>query len=92
MDIAVRILEGKGPKINDIIGEGLLVTKNNIDDVAAYNKSALNVNNINVGQVPPYSLETSESLNGYFNSPGMTGPVGLDQGVPSDLSQVLQAP
>ena len=92
MDIAVRILEGKGPKINDIIGEGLLVTKNNIDDVAAYNKSALNVSNINVGQVPPYSLETSASLNGYFNSPGMTGPVGLDQGVPSDLSQVLQAP
>jgi ribose transport system substrate-binding protein len=92
MDIAIRILEGKGPKINDVIGEGLLVTKNNIDTVAAYNKKVLNVNNINVGQVPPYSLETSAMLNGYFNSPGMTGPVGLDKGIPSGLSQVLQAP
>lgn len=92
MDIAIRILEGKGPKINDIISEGLLVTKNNIDTIAAYNKSVLNIANINVGQVPPYSLETSATLDGYFNSPGMTGPVGLDQGVPSGLSQVLQAP
>jgi len=92
MDIAIRTLEGKGPKLNDIIGEGLLVTKDNIGEIAAYNKNALNTANINVGQVPPFSLEPSAQMNEYFNSPGLTGPVGLDQGVPSDLSSILTVP
>jgi ribose transport system substrate-binding protein len=77
MDVAMRLLEGKGPKLNDIIGTGDLVTKANLNQIAQYNKSALNVNNQNIAEVPPFSLLTESALNGYFTKPGVNGPAGL---------------
>lgn len=89
MDIAIRILEGKGPKLNDIIGEAYLITKNNLNFMLKYNTKNMTLNNYNVGEVPPFSLETSQQLNGYFNSPGVKAPVGLDSGTPSDLDTIF---
>jgi ribose transport system substrate-binding protein len=80
MDMAVRVLEGKGPKLNTIVAEGLLVTPKNLDQLAQYNKSTLNINNINIGEVPPFAMMSSSELNGYFAKPGLTGPAGLDKG------------
>jgi ribose transport system substrate-binding protein len=80
MDIAMRVLEGKGPKLNTIVAEGLLVTPKNLDQIAQYNKQALNVDNINVGEVPPFAMMTGSELDGFFTTPGLTGAPGLDQG------------
>jgi hypothetical protein len=53
------------------------------------NKNNLTLNNYNVGEVPPFALETSSQLNGYFNTPGMTAPAGLDSGTQGDLSSIF---
>jgi ribose transport system substrate-binding protein len=89
MDIAIRILEGKGPKLNDIIGEAYLITKSNLNFMLKYNTKNMTLNNYNVGEVPPFSLETSSELDGYFNTPGITAPVGLDSGTASDLDTIF---
>jgi ribose transport system substrate-binding protein len=77
MDVAIRLLEGKGPRLNDIVGTGDLVTKDNLNQIARYNKSALDVNNQNIAEVPPFSLLTDKATDGYFTKPGVTGPAGL---------------
>ena len=77
LDAAMRLLEGKGPKLNDIVGTGDLVTKTNLDQIAKYNKAGLNVNNQNIAEVPPFSLLTDSALDGYFTTPGVKGPSGL---------------
>jgi len=89
MDIAIRILEGKGPKLNNIDSEAYLITKSNLSFMLKYNTKNMTLNNYNVGEVPPFSLETSSQLNGYFNSPGVTAPAGLDSGTPSGFSSIF---
>jgi len=89
MDIAMRILEGKGPKLNNIISVAYLITKDNLQGMLDLNKRNLTLDNYNVGEVPPFSLETSSQLDGYFNQPGVTAPAGLDSGTQSDLSSIF---
>jgi ABC-type sugar transport system substrate-binding protein len=92
VDIAMRLLEGKGPRLNTIIAAPFLITPANLHTIVQYNKSKLNVNNVNIADVAPFSLFTTSQLNGFFVSPGVKGPVGLDQGTASGLSAILQAP
>lgn len=89
MDITIRILEGKGPKLNNIISVAYLITKDNLDGMLKINSRNLTLGNYNVGEVPPFSLETSSQLDGYFNEPGVTAPVGLDSGAQDDLSSIF---
>lgn len=97
VDMGIRLLEGKGPKLNTIIaGYCDLITPKNLKQLAAFNKSilgsAFNINNINVGDVPPFTVRNAAQMNGYFNKSGLKGPVGLDSGNLPGLVSLLRQP
>jgi ABC-type sugar transport system substrate-binding protein len=97
VDMAVRLLEGKSPKLNTLIGGYCdLITPKNLDQLAQFNKSILgsqfNIDNINVGDVPPFTVRNSQQMNGYFNKSGIRAPVGLDSGNLPGLFSLLRQP
>ncbi|MDO8213137.1 substrate-binding domain-containing protein [Conexibacter sp. CPCC 206217] len=90
IDIALRVLQGKGPKLNSIIGQGYLVTNDNIDEIADFQKQdGFNSANVNVGEAFPYSLLSSEDLDGYFSRPGVRAPPGIDEGEAEGIEELL---
>ena len=71
MDVAVRMLEGKGPIANAIIVKGVLYADKNLSKIVRYNAIAVNINNPQDAQQPPFTLLSDKALDAFFSKPGV---------------------
>ncbi|HEY1777106.1 MAG TPA: substrate-binding domain-containing protein [Solirubrobacteraceae bacterium] len=62
-NVALRVLLGQGPKMNDIVLKPVLVTPANLDQFV---KAGTSVNDLDSAENPPFSLASNATLNGWF--------------------------
>jgi|GEM_PF-3085389 len=67
VDVALRILKGEGPKINQIVEPSVVVTRENLADVA---DPAWDVNDLTDLAGAPEDYLPTERLNNFFVNPG----------------------
>lgn len=72
LNVALRVLEGKGPKVNDLILRPPLITRANLSQWAS--KSVDTPNNPNSAEGPPDSLAPNSLLDNWFSKPGSGAP------------------